>query len=110
MLQANLGDCGVLLVRGKAVAQATPPLQHSFNFPYQLGCQDLGAASDLPSDADQFEVDLQKGDVIVMASDGLIDNVYPEEVAEIVAEFSPISNFTADDLANALAARWAPAL
>ena len=43
--------------------------------------------------------------MIVLASDGMLDNVYAEEVAEIVAGYYPFSACTADELATALAAR-----
>jgi serine/threonine protein phosphatase PrpC len=34
----------------------------------------------------KYTIDLQEGDVIVTASDGLFDNVYEEEVAGIVSK------------------------
>jgi len=34
----------------------------------------------------KYAIDLQEGDVIVTASDGLFDNVYEEEVAGIVSK------------------------
>lgn len=62
----------------------SPQQQHEFNFPYQIGSAD--SMSDSPSAAQRFTIDVHPGDVIILATDGLFDNVYPEEAANIVAE------------------------
>lgn len=35
--------------------------------------------------AQRFNVDVRQGDIVVVATDGLFDNVYPDEAASIVA-------------------------
>ncbi|KKY24126.1 putative 5-azacytidine resistance protein azr1 [Phaeomoniella chlamydospora] len=92
---ANLGDSGFLHLRRGAVHDLSSPQLHSFNTPYQLSVipQHLivqsaifGGAplSDQPSHADQFKQQLQHGDVLVLASDGVWDNLNAQDVLDIV--------------------------
>ncbi len=46
---ANVGDSGFMVIRGSEVVFKSPPQQHSFNFPFQLGPRDKGYQT--PSDA-----------------------------------------------------------
>ncbi|KAI8374830.1 phosphatase 2C-like domain-containing protein [Blakeslea trispora] len=75
---ANLGDCGVSVIRRNDYIFRSEEQQHSFNFPYQLGT----ASFDLPSDAQQFTVKIEEGDMIILGSDGLFDNLYDDEILE----------------------------
>ncbi|KAI8971785.1 phosphatase 2C-like domain-containing protein [Mycotypha africana] len=77
---ANLGDCGVSVIRQNDYIFRSEEQQHSFNFPYQLGT----ASFDSPSDAQQFTVKIEEGDIIIVGSDGLFDNLYDEEILEEV--------------------------
>jgi protein phosphatase PTC7 len=79
---SNLGDSGFMVVRGGNVAFMSPQQQHDFNFPYQIGSVD--SMGDAPQAAQRFVVDVQPGDVIVMATDGVFDNIYPDEAAALV--------------------------
>ena len=47
---ANLGDSGFWVLRGRKVVHRSPPQQHAFNWPFQLGSP--GSRSDTPSSAD----------------------------------------------------------
>ena len=58
---------------------------HSFNCPFQLASAELWPQADSADDADVYEVDLQPGDIIVMGSDGLFDNMWDAELEKIVA-------------------------
>jgi len=78
---ANVGDSGFVLVRQGRVLFRTPPQQHNFNFPFQLGVE----SSDTPSDAQCFMIPVRSGDIIVAGTDGLFDNVYDHEVASVAA-------------------------
>ena len=53
--------------------------QHDFNFPYQLGTR----SHDSPMDADCAQVVIKEGDIVIMGSDGVFDNLFDEEVIEI---------------------------
>lgn len=79
---SNLGDSGFLISRDGAVAFISPQQQHEFNFPYQIGSPD--SMSDPPTKADSHVVDLRPGDILIAATDGLFDNVFPDEVAALV--------------------------
>lgn len=80
---SNLGDSGFLVVRQGDLLFMSPQQQHEFNFPYQLGSAD--SMADSPSAAQTFSISVQPGDVVVAATDGLFDNVYPDEAAAMVA-------------------------
>ncbi|RCH79019.1 hypothetical protein CU098_006373, partial [Rhizopus stolonifer] len=77
---ANLGDCGVSVIRANDYIFRSEEQQHSFNFPYQLGT----ASFDSPTDAQQFTVKIEEGDIIILGSDGLFDNLYDDEILEEV--------------------------
>ncbi|KAJ1849345.1 hypothetical protein LPJ70_000528 [Coemansia sp. RSA 2708] len=83
---ANLGDCGLTVVRQGDMVYRTEEQQHSFNFPYQLGTE---AHSDSPSDAQVFRLKIQKGDVIIVGSDGVFDNLFDEDILEEVNQHLP---------------------
>jgi protein phosphatase PTC7 len=40
------------------------------------------------NDADEYMITTLPGDIVVMGSDGLWDNLYPEEVLEIIEQYS----------------------
>eukprot|EP01066_Platyproteum_vivax_P016413 Platyproteum_vivax@DN7116_c0_g1_i1.p1 len=106
---ANLGDsCLLVLRRAKhfnfTCIKRTREQQHQFNCPYQLAlfpaeshypqleAKGLGALvkllkknrqqskQDMPSEADVYEIDLQEGDLLIMGSDGVFDNIFDHEV------------------------------
>lgn len=73
----NVGDSGLIVVRGKQIVFETNRQQHSFNTPYQLGTN----SDDRVSDGQFFRFDLRRGDIIVAASDGLWDNMERKDIA-----------------------------
>jgi len=80
---ANLGDSGFVHVRGGELLFQSAPQQHHYNFPFQLGVP--GGPEDSPTDAQNFELqDVRKGDVFVLGTDGVFDNAFGTEIAEIV--------------------------
>ncbi|XP_078477915.1 protein phosphatase PTC7 homolog [Lampetra planeri] len=76
---ANLGDSGFLVVRGGEVVHRSDEQQHYFNTPFQLSIAPPGAEgavlSDSPDAADSSSFDVQLGDIILTATDGLFDNM-----------------------------------
>lgn len=80
---SNLGDSGFMIVRDGQLVFMSPQQQHEFNFPYQIGSPD--SMSDTPQVAQRFSVEVKAGDIIVAATDGLFDNVYPDEAASLVS-------------------------
>lgn len=77
---ANLGDGGLLIVRNGKVSYRTKEQQHSFNFPFQLGPN----SQNTPKDACLEEFQVHEGDILVMASDGLFDNLFDSQIIEIL--------------------------
>lgn len=86
---ANLGDCAIVVVRNGEIIFRTEEMQHSvrpcppvsgptltlswqFNFPLQLG---TNSRDEPMKDAEYYEVQVEKGDIVVMCSDGLSDNL-----------------------------------
>ena len=55
--------------------------QHSFNFPYQLGTD-----GDSPEKALSFAHLLEYGDIVIVGSDGLFDNLYDEDFVREVTK------------------------
>ena len=78
---ANIGDSGFLLVRDGVVAFHSPPQQKRFNCPRQIGRASAGDSLEMTQ---SFAVDLVPGDVVVVGTDGLFDNLFDEEIAALV--------------------------
>lgn len=92
---ANIGDSGFLVVRHGKIVHRSQEQQHYFNTPFQLSLPPSEMASDvlsdLPESADRYEFGVQDGDVIIMATDGIFDNV-PDSL--LVAEINTIQGST----------------
>ncbi|CAN4104047.1 unnamed protein product [Withania somnifera] len=76
----NLGDSRFMLVRNGCAAFKSPAQQHGFNFPYQLDCNNAG---DSPSSAMVFKITAEPGDVLIVGTDGLFDNLYDEDISVV---------------------------
>lgn len=76
---ANIGDSGFLVVRQGEVVHRSHEQQHYFNTPFQLSLPPTELQSevlaDRPESADQYEFSVEDGDVILVATDGIFDNV-----------------------------------
>ncbi|RDA84416.1 hypothetical protein CP532_2898 [Ophiocordyceps camponoti-leonardi (nom. inval.)] len=94
---ANLGDSGFLQLRLNAVNAVSDPQTHTFNTPYQLSLIRRRLAArmaalrgsvplcDLPRDADVYQQRLRHGDVILVATDGLFDNLFHQDILRIAS-------------------------
>lgn len=93
---ANLGDSGFIHLRLNAVHAVSDPQTHAFNTPFQLSVippsllarmATFGGAqlSDEPRDAEVSRHDLQHGDVLVFASDGVWDNLFNQDILHAVS-------------------------
>lgn len=78
----NLGDCMGIVVRDGRQIFSTQTQQHAFNMPYQVGFQQR---ADLLH-AKESSVTVENYDIIVMASDGLWDNLPKRTVIWVVTE------------------------
>ncbi|XP_010099454.2 probable protein phosphatase 2C 26 isoform X2 [Morus notabilis] len=74
---ANVGDCGLRIIREGRVVFSTSPQEHYFDCPYQLSSEAIGQTY---RDAMVNSVELREGDTIVMGSDGLFDNLFDHEI------------------------------
>lgn len=93
---ANLGDSGFLQLRLNAIHSYSEPQTHAFNTPYQLSLVPPSVAArmatyggaqlcDLPRDADVSLHDMRHGDVIIFATDGVLDNVFNQDILRVAS-------------------------
>lgn len=50
--------------------------EHSFNFPYQIGTE----GDDPETFSQEFSHEINFGDIVLVLSDGVLDNLYPQEI------------------------------
>jgi len=100
---ANLGDSGYMVLRLEETAAASGLLgsftskagnfnlnifyeskeqQHQFNFPYQVGTH-----GDNPNSAEVNAHNIQDGDIIVLGSDGLWDNLHRPQIIDLIKPY-----------------------
>jgi protein phosphatase PTC7 len=84
---ANLGDSGYLVYRDGEIIQKSMEQIHCFNTPFQLTLLPEGwdpdrYIKDRPEHADLQKLELQSGDVILIATDGLWDNLPDSQIIE----------------------------
>lgn len=76
---ANIGDSGFMVVRKGEIVHRSEEQQHYFNTPFQLSVPPPGhggnVLSDSPESADTLSFPVKDGDVILVATDGVFDNV-----------------------------------
>ena len=133
---SNLGDSGIIVLRHidsdvagalkrdktKPRSERTSDLRvafvsqqqlHSFNHPYQLGW--TGRELD-PDETKSFKsaaescttsIHLRRGDVIIMATDGLFDNVDVDDILSVVLEWEQNCGFIRSGDIAARERRWA---
>jgi protein phosphatase PTC7 len=77
-LYSNLGDSGFMLIRRGKIVKRTEEQLHGFNCPYQLG----NGSTDLPIHASVGSVDIEPGDILLVATDGVFDNVSDTELCD----------------------------
>ncbi|KAG8387779.1 hypothetical protein BUALT_Bualt02G0056700 [Buddleja alternifolia] len=92
---ANVGDCGIRVIRKGQIVFSTSPQEHYFDCPYQLSSE---AVSQTFLDATVTSVELMEEDTVVMGTDGLFDNVFDREIISVVGSCDNVS-----DAAKALA-------
>jgi len=78
----NVGDSGFMVIRDGEIVHRTKEQQYSFNYPYQLG----SGSQHTPSDGDLATIKTQEGDLVIIGSDGLFDNLFDSEIVDIVNE------------------------
>lgn len=90
---ANIGDSGFVVLRQGEVVHRSHEQQHYFNTPFQLSLPPTElqseVLSDRPESADQYEFSVEDGDLILLATDGIFDNV-PDTL--LIKEMSTVQN------------------
>ncbi|KAD6795417.1 hypothetical protein E3N88_06313 [Mikania micrantha] len=76
---ANIGDTRFLVIRHGSIYMKSSPLLHEFHFALQV------EDSDDPLQLEHM-IELEMGDIVVSATDGLFDNLYEREIAMIVSK------------------------
>ncbi|VDM40875.1 unnamed protein product [Toxocara canis] len=94
LYSANLGDSGFLVLRRGEVVYRSREQVHYFNAPFQLSllpdsARAAGFLGDPPEKAELNSMDLQSGDVVVLATDGLWDNVSENLIVEQLSNIQP---------------------
>ena len=80
----NLGDSACMVIRNGQMIFRTKEQTHAFNMPYQLTVP-RNRGLDTPEKAQVYEsVELLVGDVVILATDGLTDNLYDCDIITIV--------------------------
>ena len=92
MTSANIGDSGFLVLGTSRQDQHemelkyhSPQQEHQFGFPYQLGHHD---GADPVDSAMLHTLPVSSGDVIILGSDGLWDNLSVHKISETVKELT----------------------
>jgi len=80
---SNVGDSGFKVIRGGSIVLSSGVMEHYFNCPMQLADPGLVPDADTPSCAQSLSFDLIKGDVIVLATDGVFDNIFDEDLVKL---------------------------
>lgn len=89
----SIGDSKLYVVRNGEMIMTNEEQMADYLCPMQIGTQTLNV---LPSEiALVDEVDLKPGDIIVMCSDGISDNLYDWEILQALDEYL---NFKKDNL------------
>lgn len=94
---ANLGDSWCGLFRDYKLVKETQFQTHNFNTPYQLAkipahilrqaeLQGKRYIIDSPETCDEYVWDLKKDDVVIFATDGVTDNVVPQDIELFLKE------------------------
>ncbi|KAK1588007.1 hypothetical protein Q3G72_019131 [Acer saccharum] len=82
---ASVGDCGLRIIREGRIIYSSSPQEHYFDCPYQLSSE---VVTQTYLDANVSSVEMMEGDIIVMGTDGLFDNVFDHEIVSTTARFS----------------------
>jgi phosphatidylserine decarboxylase len=81
----HIGDSGYIILRNTSGTlqniEQSKDMLHGFNFPYQVGSN-----GDDPYKAKVKSVDIKQADIIVLATDGLWDNLFPKDIISIIEQ------------------------
>jgi protein phosphatase PTC7 len=81
LFASNLGDSGFIIIRSLKVVLSSKSQQLGWNCPFQMG---KDCTLNPKEHADNYTFDLKKGDIIVIATDGLWDNLSNGDVVTLL--------------------------
>jgi len=104
---ANLGDSGFMIVRKGKVVHRSIDQQHFFNTPFQLSMppEDYrhDALHDTAEDADTETFNLEIGDIVLTATDGLFDNMSDQSIVKELSKLKDDNYESIKEIAKNLA-------
>lgn len=104
---SNLGDSGFLVIRQGSIVHQSSEQQHYFNTPYQLAIPPPGQAGaviqDSLDEAESTSFSVELGDLIVLATDGLFDNVSTEQILNELSQLEDHSSESIQRVTDSLA-------
>jgi protein phosphatase PTC7 len=108
LYSANLGDSGFLVYRKGKIIYRSMEQVHYFNAPFQLTllpdqCDREGFITDTPEKSDLEQIALEAGDVILLATDGLWDNVPDDVLANALGSIDEPSTQALQATCNSIA-------
>ncbi|XP_055910183.1 protein phosphatase PTC7 homolog [Eupeodes corollae] len=93
---ANIGDSGFIVVREGEIIHKSEEQQHYFNTPFQLSLPPPGhghnVLSDSPESADTLSFPVKDGDVILVATDGVFDNVPEKLILDVLKDVEGVTD------------------
>lgn len=91
---ANLGDSGFCIFRsGQTLFKSKEQYNHP-NVPYQVGVKEIKDGKSIPhgnspSDAAVSNFNLEDNDLLILGTDGLFDNLFPQDIMDEIGPLSP---------------------
>lgn len=76
---ANIGDSGICVLRRGVVIFKSEEQEHSFGYPFQL-------PFDSATESVEYSLQLFEGDIVILGSDGIFDNIYEHEIEGIIRD------------------------
>jgi protein phosphatase PTC7 len=67
----------------------TSPQEHEFGYPFQLGHHEV---ADKPQDCMLASIPVVRGDIVIMGTDGLWDNLFDREIANVALQHQRASS------------------
>lgn len=105
----NLGDSGFVVIRRGEVVHQSSEQQHYFNTPYQLAIpppgQEGNVIQDSMEEAESSSFSMEEGDLIVMGTDGLFDNMSMEHILDEVEKLEDNSEESVRAVADSIASQ-----
>lgn len=104
---ANLGDSGFLVIRNGKVVHRSEEQQHYFNAPFQLAVAPKTLRglvhSDSPESAVSTSFGVKEGDIVLVGTDGLFDNLSEDMILHHVSKLKDSQLENVQTVANSIA-------